>query len=179
MDSFAQYILDEPDFMRKVEIVYYLQKKTGIFYDKSVLFKAEIAKLFMKTMKLDVDENLVLTAALLYACKKIDNAQSIDKMKSYTKEGSEYLSKLGFSDKFCRVCEQVTRYSKSFPREKESDILELADQFGAMLLVRPERAAFDVEDAIVILEHRNLKGEDNQYLEKFKEFVNIMKEVYV
>ena len=57
-------------------------------------------------------------------------------------------------------------------REKESDVLELVDQFGGMLLDRPERIAFKVDEALVLLEYRNLKDKHNQYLEQFKEFVN-------
>lgn len=33
MDNFADYILDEEEIASK-EIVYYLSKKTGIFFDK-------------------------------------------------------------------------------------------------------------------------------------------------
>ena len=31
METFAEYILSEQDVIRKMEIVYYLQKRTGIF----------------------------------------------------------------------------------------------------------------------------------------------------
>ena len=34
MDSFAEYILNEPDLASKMEIVYYLSKKTNIFLIK-------------------------------------------------------------------------------------------------------------------------------------------------
>ena len=60
METFADYILAEPELIRKMEIVYYLQKRTGIFYDNSVILKTEIAKLFIEEMNLPVDENLVL-----------------------------------------------------------------------------------------------------------------------
>lgn len=130
METFADYILAEKDVIRKMEIVYYLQKRTGIFYDNSVILKTEIAKLFIETMKLPVDENLVLTACLLYACKKTDGPQDLQKVRSYAKEGAEYLRALGFSKRFCKICEEHNRYSGSEPREKESDILEIVDQFG-------------------------------------------------
>ena len=39
METFADYILSEKNWGRKLEILYYLQKKTGIFYDNSVIFK--------------------------------------------------------------------------------------------------------------------------------------------
>lgn len=69
-ETFAEYILNEKDWVRKLEIMFYLQKKTRIFFDKTVVFKSELAKLFIETMKLDVDENLVITACLLCNCKK-------------------------------------------------------------------------------------------------------------
>ena len=48
-----------------------------------------------------------------------------------------------------------------------------------MLLDRPERIGFKPDEALVLLEYRNLKGRENKYLEKFKEFINKMQEVYV
>ena len=70
MESFAEYILNENNYLRKIEIAYYLHKKTNIFFDKSVICKAELARRFVETMDLDVDENLIITACLLYASKK-------------------------------------------------------------------------------------------------------------
>ena len=179
MSSFPEYILSEEDFDKKIEIAYYLQKKTGIFLDNSVLFKTAIAKLFLETMDIDVDKNLVITACLLYACKKIDDFQDIEKVKSYAKESADYLKKLGFSDRFCKICEQHNRYSGTLRREKEADILELVDQFGGMMLDRPERKGFPADEALVLLEHRNLKGLTNRYLSEFKDFINIIKEIPV
>ena len=89
------------------------------------------------------------------------------------------LSTLGFSNRFCKICEEVNRYSGSLPREKESDVLELVDNFGGMLLDRPERIAFKVDEALVLLEYRNLKDKNNRYLQKFKQFVTEMQEVLV
>ena len=179
METFADYILAEPELIRKMEIVYYLQKRTGIFYDNSVILKAEIAKLFIETMNLPVDENLVLTACLLCACKKSDSAQSLEQVRTYAKNSAEYLRGLGFSKKFCKICEEQNRYSGSEPREKESDILELVDQFGGMLMNRPERIAFRTDEAMCLLENRNLKDKNNCYLEDFKKFVESMKEVKI
>ena len=177
--TFAEYILNEKDWVRKLEIAFYLKKKAKIFFDKSVIFKTELTKLFIETMKLDVDKNLVITACLLCNCKKPESFTDIDKVKSYAKEGANYLKTLGFSKYFCKVCEEVNRYSGSFPRERESDILELVDQFGGMLLDRPERIGFKPDEALVLLEYRNLKEKENVYLEQFKEFINKMQEVYV
>ncbi len=178
-ETFAEYILKEEDWIRKMEIMFYLQKKARVFFDKSVVLKTELAKLFIETMQLDVDSNLVITACLLCNCKKPIDFSDLNKVKSYAKDGAEYLKTLGFSKRFCKICEEVNRYSGSAPREKESDILELVDQFGGMLMDRPERIGFKPDEALVLLEHRNLKGTENRYLEQFKEFVNQMQEVYV
>ena len=179
METFADYILSEKDWIKKMEIMHYLQKKTGIFFDNSVIFKTFLAKLFLDQTDLGLDKNLVLTACLLCNCKKSNDPQDLSKIRSYAKEGAEYLSLLGFSDHFCKICEEVNRYSGSIQREKESDILELVDQFGGMLLDRPERIAFKTDEALVLLEYRNLRDKHNRYLTKFKEFVTNMEEVLV
>ena len=116
---------------------------------------------------------------LLCQCKKINNAQDITRIQTYAKESAEYLKKFDFDDEFCLLCEQHNRYSNNYPRKKESDILELADQFGGMLLDRPERIAFPIEEALILLESRNLKGCNNFYLEDFKKFINVAKEINI
>ena len=179
METFADYILSEKDWVRKMEIMHYLKKKTGIFFDKSVIFKTYLAKLFLDNTDLGLDENEVITACLLCNCKKVNNPQDINKIKSYAKDGATYLKELGFSDRFCKICEEVNRYSGSTPREKESDVLELVDKFGAMLLDRPERIAFKPDEALVLLEYRNLKDKHNIYLNDFTKFVSQMEEVLV
>ena len=179
VETFADYILSEKDWIKKMEIVYYLQKRTGIFYDNSVIYKTLLTKLFIDRVDLKIDKNEVITASLLWSCKKELTSKNLDKVKSFAKEGAEFLSKLGFSERFCRICEGVNRYSGLEPREKESDILELTDQFGGMLLDRPERIAFKPDEALVLLEYRNLKDKDNRYLEQFKEFVNNMEEIRI
>ena len=105
------------------------------------------------------------------ACKKVNSAQDIEKIRNYAKESANYLETLGFSKRFCKICEEHNRYSGSSPREKESDILELVDQFGGMVMNRPERIGFKVDEALCLLENRNLKGVKNIYLPQFKEFV--------
>ena len=179
METFAQYILEEPDYIKKMEIVYYLKKKTNIFYDKSVILKTELAKLFVETMNINVDLNLILTATLLCACQKKDNPQTREEIEQYAKESADFLKTLGFSDKFCKICLQHNRYSGSKPREKESDILELVDNFGGMLMHRPERRGFPVDEALILLKERNLKDKNNIYLDDFVDFVEQMKEVKV
>ncbi len=177
MDTFASYILNEEELESKIEITYYLSKKAKIFFDKSVVFKLEIARLFLNYSKIEVDKNFILTACLLCNCKKINQTQNLDEIHSYAKEGAEYLRSLGFNKKFCKVCEEVNRYSNSNPREKESDIIELVDQFGGMLLDRSERIGFKPDEALVLLEHRNLKDNYNRYLGTFIEFVNFLETV--
>ena len=81
--------------------------------------------------------------------------------------------------KFCKICLEHNRYNDNKVREKESDILELVDQFGGMLLDRPERVAFPIEEALILLENRNLKNCNNAYLNEFKEFINIVKEIII
>ena len=91
MQKFSEYILNEKDFYKKISTMEFVSKKAPIFFDKSVIFKAMIAKMFIETMKLDVDENLVTTACLLYACKKSQDAQSLEKVKSYGQESAVFL----------------------------------------------------------------------------------------
>ena len=179
MEDFATYILDETNLAEKMIIAYYLSKKSGIFFDKSIVLKAEIAKLFIEYMKINVDENEVLTAMLLCNCKKVENAQKIGKLETYAEEGAEYLSTLGFSKHFCKMCEEVNRYSQSEPREKESDILEVVDQFTGLILNRVERDAYTPEEALVVLRERNLKYTDNRYLELFETFVKEMDKITI
>ena len=71
METFAEYILKEEDLASKIEIAYYLSKKKKIFFDKSIVFRVEIARLFINSMKIDVDKNEVLTACLLCNCNMI------------------------------------------------------------------------------------------------------------
>lgn len=171
METFADYMLGEDDFIKKMEIAYYLSKRQRLFFDKSVVFKTELARMFIDTMKLDVDRNLVVTACLLYACKKTANPADLSKIKSYAKDGAEYLEQLGFDEKFCDICEQVNRYTSEKPRTKEADILELVDNFGGMLLHRPERKGFPLDEALILLKYRNFKDKENQYLSEFVDFV--------
>lgn len=171
METFADYILQEQDYIKKLEIAYYLQKRTGIYFDNTVIFKTELARMFMDDMNLGVDKNLVITACILCGCKKKKDATNIETIRGYAKNGANYLATLGFDKRFCKICEEVNRYSGSSPREPESDILELVDNFGGLVLDRPERKGFPIDEALVLTEYRNLKGYDNRFMEKFKEFV--------
>ena len=179
MEDFATYILEEENLSQKMLITYYLSKKTGIYFDKSIVLKTQIAKMFIEYMQINVDKNLVLTAMLLCNCKKIENAQKIGKLETFAKEGAEYLSTLGFSKRFCKICEEVNRYSGSEQRERESDILEVVDQFTGLILNRVEREAFSTQEALVVLKERNLKYTDNRFLEMFTEFINDLENITI
>jgi hypothetical protein len=179
MEDFATYILEEENLAQKMLITYYLSKKTGIFFDKSIVLKAEIAKMFIEYMEINVDKNLVLTAMLLCNCKKIENAQKIGKLETFAEEGAKYLSTLGFNKRFCKICEEVNRYSESSPREKESDILEVVDQFTGLILNRVEREAFTTKEALVVLRERNLKYTNNRYIDLFSEFITELEDITI
>lgn len=179
MGEFAKYILNEEDLISKIEIIYFLAPKLEIKFDKSIVFKTEIARMFLKYTNLEIDSNLILTANLLCNCKKVDDAQKIGKLTTYATEGAKCLEKLGFDEKFCKICEGVNRYNNQKTREPESDIIELVDQFGGMLIDRPERVGFNPDEALVLIEHRNLREEYNSYLPIFKEFVNAMEKIEI
>ncbi len=179
MNTFAEYILDEKDLCSKIEITYYLSKKEKIFFEKSVIFKMEIARLFLKYSKLEVDENMLLTACLLYDCKKETNLRERPKIEEYMQKSAEYLKELGFDKRFCKICKEVSRTDENEEREKESDVLELADQFGGMLLDRPERIGFEPDEALVLLRYRNLKDKYNRFATTFEEFVNFLQDIKI
>ena len=177
--NFAEYILNEEDYSAKLEILYFLSKKQDVFFNKTVVFKTEIARMFLKYNSLGVDSNIVLTACLLCNCKRTHNIKDIDRVNLYTKEGAQYLRSLGFNPRFCKICEEVNRSSGSNPREKESDVLELVDQFGGMLLDREERIGFKVDEALVLLKHRNLKNYFNRYVDTFEQFIDLLKDLNI
>ena len=128
---------------------------------------------------IQLDENLIVTARLLCDCMKKENSTDLEEIKNYSRSGAKYLAKLGFDDRFCRICEGVNRYTIEEKRNPESDILELSDQFGGMLLDRPERIGFKPDEALVLLQFRNLKDKDNKYIHEFVKFVNFMEKVEV
>ena len=103
----------------------------------------------------------------------------MESLHSYAKNGADYLETLGFDKRFCKICEEVNRYSGSEPREPESDVLELVDNFGGMLLDRPERAGYSPEKAIMQMELETFRNKENRYFEQFKQFVGLVQEVEV
>ena len=48
-----------------------------------------------------------------------------------------------------------------------------------MLLDRPERIGFKPDEALVLLEHRNLKDKYNRYLNTFIEFVEFLEKITI
>lgn len=173
MKTIEDYILNEDNYIKKLENVYYWKKVEGIYFDNSVLLKTELARMFIETMNLDVDKNLVITSCLLYSCKK-DRKES-EKLRNYfyVSEGKEYLEKIGFSEKVCEICENMRREKTNKNRPKECDIIELVDNFGGLVLNREDRMGYSIDEALNLLVNRNLKNKNNIYLEKFKEFINI------
>lgn len=91
METFADYLLKETDLVNKMDILNRLQrllkerKGITIYFNNTVIFKTEIARMFIDYSNLDVDRNLVLTACLLCNCKKIDGPQSLESLHSYAK----------------------------------------------------------------------------------------------
>lgn len=180
MATVAEYILNEPDFIKKVEVANYLKKKNNIYFNTQVILKAEIARQFIDYMEVDdIDRNFVLSACLMFDCLKIDSPEEVERLEKSQEEYKDYLLSLGFDERFCKVCNEHSRvgHDPKEKREKESDILELVDQFGGMLVNRPDRLAFTVAEALEILMSRNLKGIDNVYKDRFAEFVDIMEQV--
>jgi len=181
MATFAQYILGEPDFVKKIEIASFLKKKQNTFFNTSVIMKAEIAREFVDTMEIDIDHNLVVSAALLYDCLKIDSPEEINRLKYSQQEYIQFLKRLGFDDRFCKICLEHSRVGldPNIPREKEGDILEIVEQFGALLVHRSDRLAYTVPEALEILVTKNMVGVKNAYLEEFQGFVDIMESMEV
>ena len=183
-ETFADYILSEKDWGKKLEIMYYLKKRANIFYDNTVIFKTLITRMFLDYLRanepnVNVDDNVVITARLLCDCCKVENSTDLEEIRNYAKRGADYLSKLGFDDKFCRICEGVNRYTIKENRPIESDILELSDQFGGMVLDRPERIGFKADEALVLLQYRNLKDKKNHLIDQFVNFVNTLQRIDV
>ena len=102
-------------------------------------------------------------------------------MKKSQAEYRNYLRSLGFNDRFCKICAEHSRVGQNpdAKREKESDILELADQFGGLIMHRSDRIAYTVPEALEILVNKNMKNCNNIYLNTFQEFVDIMEGIEV
>lgn len=181
--KFAKMILEEKNFSKKLDLAAYLAKKDRNFFDTSVIYKAEITKLFVNKMNLpEIDENEVVTAGIMYTCKRIDSAQEIERIKNEKSKDFDYLKSLGFEDRFCKICVEHTRYNQpegNYEREPEGDILELVENYVGLTMHREDRMAFPIDEALDLIENKNLQGKYNRYLEQFKEFVRIMEEIRI
>ena len=58
-------------------------------------------------------------------------------------------------------------------------MLELVENFGGLIMHRPERLAYPIDEAMQILEVKNLNNKHNRYLKDFKKFIEIMEDVEV
>ena len=180
MATFSEYVLGEPNFIRKVEIVHFMKKKQDtLFFNNTVILKAEIAREFVDIMRLDVDKNSLVTACLVYSLLKIDSPEEPERAIKEAETDREFLESLGFSKSFSQLCTEYNRVLKfDEPRIKESDILEIVDQFGAMLVNRQDRLAYSVEEALFMVE-QNLRGINNKYFSIFRQFVSVMEDLKV
>lgn len=161
----------EADFETKIEEMIYLkrvmEKKRNeyMFFNKSTIFKASIAMMFADYVGLnEYEKNRLVTACLVCNCKKRDSARTPEELKKDIDNTRIFLKMLGFSDEFCYDCEQLNRYSQTDPRTDMGDMLELIEQFGGLLLDRPERKGFSPEEALEIMKKRNLKDYTNRFL---------------
>ena len=177
MEKMASYFLKEKNFSKKVEKVMYFAKIENLFFDKSTVLKAELARMFIDSMNLEVDQNEVVTAALMYSLKKVDGPIEIEREKQEISEDRNLLKNLGFSDRFSKYATQYIRNNKDEDREKEGDILELIEQFGGMILHRENRLAYNPYEAIDLIKNKNLIGLENRYLEDFILFVDCMENI--
>lgn len=178
MKEIGKYILSEKKLLKKIELVYYLKNKKDLFFDNSVLFKMKLAEMFIDSLCIKVDKNLVLTACLVYSLNKINTFGEKERIKRKKYDDYLFMQTLGFEKKFCKICLEYNRVNENYNyvREVEGDILELVENFGGMLLHREERLAYSVEEAMDLLENKNLIGIDNRFLDDFKFFVDVMEQ---
>jgi len=181
--NFAQMILKEKKFLKKIDLAAYLAKLDNNFFDTSVIYKATMTKLFLEKENIsEIDKNEVITASIMYSCKKVDSAQEKTRIIYEKLKDMEYLKSLGFSDRFCKICIEHTRYNQptvGYTREPEGDILELIENYVGLTMHREDRMAFPIEEAIDLIEFKNLQGKYNRYLESFKNFIRSMEEIKI
>lgn len=180
---FAKSVLEEKEIIEKIKIVCKWQRNTiHVFFDTTSMLKAEIARLFIEQMNLDeVNKNDVITACLVYAFKRINSPQEIDRIKKEKEEDKNFLKSLGFNEHFCKICSEYNRYNEpsGYEREKEGDVIELIDKFVGLIVHRPERLAYPVDEALEIMEVKVLAGIENRYQQKFVEFIEALEKVEV
>lgn len=177
MKLISDYFLSEKDFTKKVEKVYYFSKRQNLFFDKSSIMIAEITRMFAEMMNLDIDLNELVTESLIYNFKKVDGPTEIQRAKKEIYKDRIFFEKLGFSKNFAKSCTQHTRLIKGETRTKQGDILELVDQFSGLILHRENRIAYKVDEALDILKNKNMKNKENQYLDEFIFFIEVLNEI--
>lgn len=180
---FAKKILEEKDLFEKVKIILHYQKATiHVFFDTTSIMKAELARLFMEKMKIrEVEQNIVITACLVYAFKRTNSPMEIERIKTEKEKDKAFLQELGFDERFCKICSEYNRYNQpeNYVREKEGDILELIDKMVGLLMHREDRPAFPVNEALEVLETKILADAENQYEESFKKFIISLEKIEV
>ena len=179
MQKLAKYIYSQNNLIRKIEMVYYLKKMKNLFFDNSVILKVELARMFIDSMCLDVDENTVLTAVLVYSLKKVNSPQEKSRILTEKARDKEFLRKLGFSEEFCKIAMEYNRINEdeNYVRSKEGDVLEIVENFGGMLLHREDRLGFAPKEALEILANSTFKDRNNRYFEDLEFFVNVFESV--
>lgn len=179
MQKLAKYIYAQNNLIRKIEMVYYLKKMKNLFFDNSVIFKVELARMFIDSMCLDVDKNTVLTAILVYSLKKVNSPQEKSRILTEKTRDKAFLRKLGFSEEFCRVAMEYNRVNEdeNYVRSKEGDVLEIVENFGGMLLHREDRLGFAPKEALEILSNSIFKNKNNRYFEDLEFFVSVYESV--
>ena len=172
--NIAEALLKEEDLIRKFEIMYYLQKKEAIFFNTTSMIKAEILRMFLEDQKIEgIDISEMLTLSLIYTIKRIDSPQEKERMKENKLENIKYIQSLGFSEKFAK---NATYYKEGdVPEEErtiEEKLLDIFDQFAGLISHREDRIAYQIPQALDILEKNNMATTTNEYLPIFIEYVN-------
>lgn len=186
-DTFADYILNEENLEIKMDIIYRLKKllkdrkNITIYFGNSDIFKAEIARMFLKYTDAgkEIDNNLVLTACLLCNCKKPDNIEEIEENENYEEKNADFLFNLGFNKRFCKICKEIKRDNENTQREPEANILELVNDFGNIVFCKSKNQPKTPNQALSEMETSIFAYEQNQYFEDFRNFINTMQEVNI
>lgn len=171
--NIADALLKEEDLIRKFEIMFYLQKKESIFFNTTSMIKAELMRMFLEEQKIpNIDISEMLTMSLIYTVKRIDSPQERQRMKDNKQENMEYIQSLGFSDEFAK---NATYYKEGdvpdAERTVEEKILDIFDQFAGLISHREERIAYDIPQALDVLEKTNMASTSNEYLPIFIKYI--------
>jgi len=181
--SFAKDILDENELIDKIKVICkYRNNSINVFFDTTAILKAEIVRIFIDNNNItNVDKNKLITACLVYAFKRTNTPKEIERIKKEKEKEREFLKSLGFDDNFCKICSEYNRYNEieGYNRENEGDILELVDNFVGLIMHREDRTAFPVDEALDILEFKNLSNYNNKYINKFKSFIKSLEEIEI